>query len=222
MVDSLQPSKRRLHHGQLNVENIKESPVMAKPLHCIRVRGKPAGVTLVEMMVTVAIAAILMSIAAPSMSSFLTRGRISAHVNDMVGAINLARSEAVKRGDPVTICRSSDQASCATALGGWESGWIVFSDPNLNGIVDAGDTLINAFAPLPNGATAVGNTAMADNIIFNSSGRPGATFSGALATICPVVATGSAQFCRYICINAQGRPRVDTPDQYAADTACGN
>jgi len=197
---------------------------MDSSMYCVLALNKRRGITLVELMVTIAIAAILMAVAAPAMTSFLLQGRISAHVNDLVGAINLARSEAVKRGGGVTICRSSDQASCSTATTGWEVGWIVFADPNLNATVDAGETIIHVFPALPNGSTAVANSGMTTGITFAGNGRPGATFSGALMTICPSTTSvgTSTSYCRYICINAQGRPRVDTPTAYATDTICGN
>lgn len=190
----------------------------------VRALNKGRGFTLVELMVTIAIAAILLAVAAPNITSFLLRARISAHANDLVGAINLARSEAVKRGGGVTICRSSDQASCSTVAAGWEAGWIVFADPNLNATVDTGETVIHVFPALPNGSTAVANSGMTTSITFAGNGRPGATFSGALTTICPsttIVGTDTS-YCRYICINAQGRPRVDTPTDYASDSICGN
>lgn len=184
----------------------------------VHARIRSTGVTLVELMIAIAIGAILVGIAVPSFQNVVMQSRISAHVNDMVSAINLARSEAVKRGGGATVCRSSDQATCATATAGWESGWIVFSDVNMNGAVDTGDTLINAFSALSSGSTAVANAGMTNAIVFVANGRPTATFTGAQTLICP--AGSNPTFCRYICVNSQGRPRVDTPAEYTAAT-CG-
>lgn len=189
---------------------------MQSSMYWIHARIFGRGMTFVEVMVTIAIGTILMAIAVPSLAGLVARARISAHVNDFVGAINLARSEAVKSGGGVTICPSSDQASCATATTGWEIGWIVFGDPDLSGTVNGTETVINAFAPLPNGSTAVANV---NKITFLGNGRPGATFSGALTTICP---SADASACRYVCINSQGRPRVDTPSEHDVDALCGN
>ena len=72
-----------------------------------------SGFTLIEMIVTVSIVAILASIAAPSFSSMLERNKATAVANEMVSALLLARSEALKRRNNVTVCTSMDQTTCA-------------------------------------------------------------------------------------------------------------
>jgi len=83
------------------------------------------GLTLLELMVTIAIAGILLTIGVPSFDAVVTRNRISANTNDFITAINLARSEAIKRGSEVGVCKSADGASC-TESGDWDQGWIVY------------------------------------------------------------------------------------------------
>lgn len=85
------------------------------------------GVTLIEMMVTLAVAAILLAAAVPSFSALLQNNRAAAQVNELVAAIHAARGEAIKRGFPVTVCASSNQSSCSGGSS-WTSGWIVFQD----------------------------------------------------------------------------------------------
>lgn len=183
------------------------------------------GFTLVELLITVAMAVILSTIALPSLSNLVTNSRVSAQVNDFVGAVNLVRSEAVKRGSGVTICPSSDGATCGKAAD-WASGWIVFTDPDVDAKVGAGEELIHAFPGLSGNTSMVfdGNTR---SITFLGIGRAIRSFTGTVATpftgtfalLCPPEA---GDYCRYICINSQGRPRVDTPAQYRADNSCGN
>lgn len=82
---------------------------------------KHSGFTLVELMVTISILAILLGIGVPSFRATIEGNRITTVANDMVAALQFARSEAVKRGANVTLCSSSDQRSCS---GAWANGWV--------------------------------------------------------------------------------------------------
>src|ERR1700730_4240954 len=86
-----------------------------------------SGFTLVEMAVVMTIVAILVGIAAPSFRSVTTTNRISGEINGLLGDMQYARSEALKEGQIVTICSSTDGINCGTAP--WDQGWFIFSDP---------------------------------------------------------------------------------------------
>jgi len=83
--------------------------------------NKQSGFTLIELMVVISILAILLGIGVPSFRATIEGNRITTVANDLVGALQFARSEAVKRGTNVTLCSSSDQATCS---GGWVNGWV--------------------------------------------------------------------------------------------------
>ena len=106
-----------------------------------------AGFTLIELIVTVAIAAIVLTLGVPSFQEIINNNRLTAGANELVGALHLARSEAVKRNVRVTLCKSADGAVCTTS-GGYQQGWIVFVDPNSNGTVDAGEPVIRSYSCL--------------------------------------------------------------------------
>lgn len=82
------------------------------------------GFTLLELLFTIAVAAIIVTFGVPGFKSFVDHNRAVTHTNDMVTALNLARSEATRRGVPVFLCSSTDGAACD---GGndWSSGWVL-------------------------------------------------------------------------------------------------
>lgn len=121
---------------------------------------KPRGVTLIELMVTVAILAILLGLAAPSFDSFILSGRLRALSNDMLSSVMLARSEAIKRNSIVRLCASSGGASCDG--GSWGNGWIV--------VASAGGEVIHRHQRAPEGYSVVDEIGNLTAISFNSSG----------------------------------------------------
>jgi len=102
------------------------------------------GFTLVELMVALAILAILVMAAAPTFNATLKRNRIESQLKDLSSHVKLARSEAISRSRTVTMCRSSDQTTCSTAapVGNWSIGWITFLDINGNATIDADDIVL--------------------------------------------------------------------------------
>ncbi len=102
---------------------------------------KPSyGFSLIELMIALTIVAIVALMAFPSFQSTVERNRVSSSLKDFSTSVKFARSEAVKQSSTVTICASSDQATCT---GNWEQGWIVFTDVDAAGDFDGGtDTLI--------------------------------------------------------------------------------
>lgn len=102
-------------------------------------RRSPAGFGLIELMVTIAIVAILTAIALPSYQQSIKLNRVATDTNDFLSAINTARSEAVSRGRPITVCASTNGTACdGTGTADWSNGWIVFTDYGTTGVVEAG------------------------------------------------------------------------------------
>jgi len=92
------------------------------------------GVTLIELLVSMSVLAILMSLAVPNFSTLIARQRLLTTVTEFYAAVNLTRSEAIKRGSQVSVA-ANDGVS-------WKSGWTVFVDNNANGHADAGEVVL--------------------------------------------------------------------------------
>lgn len=90
--------------------------------------GPHRGFTVIELMVTVAVMAILAAIAAPSMTGLINSSRLSGQAGELTSALQLARSEAIRRNSQVTVCPSSDGTSCAASTA-WTR-WIVLGAAN--------------------------------------------------------------------------------------------
>ena len=98
-------------------------------LYCSNEDGKvqkyrnSRGFTLYELMVTLAVASVIISFGVPGFQSYVQNSRAVAHTNDLVTALNLGRSEATRRGSPIDLCASTDAATCSGS-NDWSTGWI--------------------------------------------------------------------------------------------------
>jgi type IV fimbrial biogenesis protein FimT len=107
-----------------------------------------SGFTAIELMVVVAIVAILATMAAPSFSGIIERYRIRRASEDLTAAIYLARTEAMRRGGRVAIQKMS--STDCPAANNWSCGWVVFADANGNGVLNPGEEEIQV-SPAPTG-----------------------------------------------------------------------
>ncbi|MDB5899784.1 MAG: methylation [Ramlibacter sp.] len=190
---------------------------MAAPHHPIRSPRGAAGLTLFELLIAVSVAAVLVAMGAPSMVGVLHSVNLSGASNSFLAALRLARSEAQKRSSRVAMCKSADGVAC-TPGGGWEQGWIIFHDPNANGMLDDGETLIQRGEPVGGGLLLTGNLPVARTISFSATAGPRAVSGGLLAgtlTLCRrSLERGPA---REIVIGSGGRVRVQQREVTACD-----
>ncbi len=162
------------------------------------------GFTIVELMLSIAVAAVILSIGVPSFQGLIERNQLTSRINQFVSSMSLARSEAIKRNQRVLICPSSDGENC---LGNqYENGWIVFVDRNSNGSRQAADEeLIWVSGPLPSNMTLRGTVGCCENNIpYLASGQINA-ISGSIH-LCK---ENNADKSRKIALNSLGRARFD-------------
>jgi type IV fimbrial biogenesis protein FimT len=153
------------------------------------------GFTLIELMVTLAVMAILLMIAVPSFQDATLSSKLSSYANSLVSSAHLARGEAIKRNSPVTLCVATSDTSTDCGTGGWEQGWIVRTTDG---------TVVQRQQALPAGLKITGGS---DSLVFQPSGV-GAT--SADFTVCRATPTVGTQE-RVVSISATGRPSVKKP-----------
>lgn len=133
--------------------------------------GRQAGVTLIELMVAVAILAILLALAGPSFARQWADWRREAAVQAFVSQLQLARSTALRTSRAAVVCISTDGTSCEGAASGgdWRRGSIVFADLNGDDLREASEPLIARQAAL-NGLSRMAGGASGHTIVFRSNG----------------------------------------------------
>lgn len=185
-----------------------------------RTRAFQQGFTLIELMVTLALAAVLAFLAAPSFRSTIATSKLTSRANDLVGTLAMARSESIRRGTRITVCKSSDQTTCATT-GDWEQGWIVFVDTtrSTSAAVDTGEAITSA-AQSPGGETVIkGSTDVASYVSFAADGRAklmnGSSQTGTLRICNPSSALPDTKRARDVEIIPVGRIITKTPSSVA-------
>jgi type IV fimbrial biogenesis protein FimT len=161
---------------------------------------KSEGVTLIELVVTISISAILLSIAIPSFSSVIRSTRLTTYANELVASLNLARSEAVKRGVQISIRRKGSTNQ------NWDSGWDIFTDLDGDGVLDAVDTLLKTYPALTNGFTLRTGTAAYQTFVAYLPSGLSLSSSGDTFRLCAT--SSDTANSRAIVINALGQPKT--------------
>jgi len=161
------------------------------------------GFTLIELMVTLSVAAILIAVAVPSFGSLISNNRISSSVSAFNQTLNLARSEAVRRGTVVSVCRSDDQITCTNTP--WNQGWLVWVDPDNDRVLDNAEVTIRVQGALSTVISMVQAPA-ATPFSYNPNGflniAPGEVFT---FDVCDSARTGETG--RQIRVPAVGKTR---------------
>ena len=180
---------------------------------------REAGFTLTELMVVVAIVSIGLAIGVPSYRYITTSYRMSSEVNGLLGDLMLARGEAIKEGQGVTVCISSNGTGC-TGGANWERGWIIFSN-GAGGANPAAGSILRVQAPFAGNPadTFVANPAIA-SVTYNREGfaTTGAGFPNTILTLHN--STASSGFTRCLTISPQGTLYTETTATSVPAGAC--
>ncbi len=144
-------------------------------------KEKMKGFTIIELMIVVAIAAILASLATPSFSSFINNTSQNSALSQLQGDLNRARSEAIKRNTRVLVCNSTTGSTCSSATD-WSAGWVVCFDADANNDCDV-STASNPNPQVIRGVlkNTLTLSVSATPIRFNPVGTASGTFTFTLA-----------------------------------------
>jgi len=158
---------------------------------------KLSAFTLIELMITIAIAAILLTAAWSGLSTVIKNNRVGTQAHEVFTALSLARSEAIKRSANISVC--SDNNTTA-----WQSGWKIMTDTDSDCTIDAGDIVLREWGSLTGDITLTGSGGDDPSFItFSSDGRADSALT---LTLVPPECSGDQ--ARTISVSATGRPSL--------------
>ncbi|WP_435456306.1 GspH/FimT family pseudopilin [Variovorax sp. LT2P21] len=164
---------------------------------------KMGGFTAVELMVVIAIVAILGALAAPSFSDVVSRYRVRRAAEDLSRTLSLARTEAIRRGGRILVVPipSIPNSCIGGSNGAWNCGWMIVSDANGNNSFDTGDTIIQT----SNRPTGVSATSSKNVVVLDGWGQINGlgAYSFQLGD-----SSDPLRFSLKICVNSGGRIRT--------------
>ncbi len=167
-----------------------------------------------------AIVAILMAVAVPSYRYITNANRIAAEINGLLGDMQFARAEALKEGQTVTVCVSTNGTSCdGAAVSTWQNGWIIFSDVNANHVVNAGDVIYRMQPTFTSTDTFVANP-VSGYVSFNREGFATANTAAAAWLIALHAVSANSASTRCLNITFAGLLTVQTYGQTNNTLTC--
>lgn len=184
-----------------------------RPAHLQRRRpcnlnGWVQGFTLLEALVVLALLGTLLTLAAPSLTGLRQSHQMQSQGEQLLASLMLARSEALRRQQRVTVCVRGAGDVCA-GEGSWAQGWLVFVDGNDNAMLDATEVVVQSHAVVPSFWKFYGNSTVNRYVSYGPLGRS-QTITGAFQA-------GTLTLCRpgqssvmEVVVNAVGKPRLQT------------
>ena len=168
--------------------------------------ARAAGWTLLEALVVMAVLGLLLSLAAPALSGLRQQHQLQAQAEALLDSLRLARSEALRRQQRVTVCARANDGAC-DASGAWPQGWLVFADSNDNAQRDADEPLLEVRGPLPAALRLKVSSTVRGYFSYSAEGRSQSTQGAFMA--------GTWSFCKpgtdagwQVVSNALGKPRL--------------
>jgi type IV fimbrial biogenesis protein FimT len=177
---------------------------------------RPYGISLLELLITLVITTIVLSIGLPAFSSLSARNQQTAEINHFVTHLHLARSYAVKTGQNHVLCPSKDMIYCFEGTH-WEDGYILFEDRDRDDLRDEHESLVRISRPTSKSGIAIHSTEGRKRVIYRADGHSAGsnltlTFCDPQNRIPP----------RAVFLSNAGRPRVATTYSDGEPLRCDN
>lgn len=178
-------------------------------------RNRASGFTLVELMIVLAIVAILVTIAIPNLRNLIAKSELKDAAGGLTAALYLARSEAIKRGADVGVCSQGSATACGAAASDWKKGWRVYVDADNGGSFNTGDEELRSWPPTATrlSFSETGTWIASSQLMYRGNGlsRPGG--------VCIKIDTSGYDFYRDVEISPTGRPAIFTDSDISS--ICG-
>lgn len=169
--------------------------------HCGCRPASGRGFTLIEMLTVLTVAAILLGIGVPGLRSLLASQQVASAAHGLLAAINLTRSEAIRRGTRVDLVPADGND--------WGSGWIVFVDDNDNQKRDRGEQLVFSHSAVADGIGITSNMP-GQYLAYQGSGRT-RTNASSQSPMFGTFTISLGEHTRMVTINMLGRARICNP-----------
>ena len=179
-------------------------------------QGSQCGFSLMELLTTIGVGALLISVGLPGLTEFTKNASIVSSSNTFLGDMHYARDLAVTRNSRVVLCPSDTGQSCN--VNDWAAGWIVYVDDNNNSVLDVGETIERVGEGLS--GLSVQPVKFGNSLTFRPSGRVmGATVGDNFGAFLLCDDRG-AEHARAVVIEVSGRPRVSHLAQMGVTAPC--
>lgn len=169
------------------------------------------GLTLLDLIITLAIAAIIATAGVPAFNNVVGNARRTSAVNDLIAAIQVARTNAIRRNQQLVICPDDGQPIC-TSNGDWRNGWVVFVNTDLDWPprLDDNDEIVHRHGK-------VSNIGIDSNRPYYSFRRIGLRSTNGTLTICD---NRGPEHARAVIVSYTGRPRVSRQQADGSSLEC--
>jgi type IV fimbrial biogenesis protein FimT len=174
------------------------------------------GFTLIELMLILAVAGVLLSVAVPALQQFSNNSRQTGALNDFVSSMHIARNTAITSNARVTMCASAGGQNCEAV--DWNDGWIVFTDQNSNGQVDAGESIVNSSSGIA--GLDIQSGEFPSFVMYRPTGRAMTVSVNGNSGEFTVCDARGDKHAKAVIMDLSGRPRTSSYSQSGSSLSC--